>query len=43
MTLLEADELDDRSMLQGRSQIVDRYLDLARTDPWTPPDPAGAK
>ena len=37
LTLLEQEEIDDRSMLMGRDKIVDRYLELAKTDPWTPP------
>jgi hypothetical protein len=37
MALAEGDSLDDRSMLEKRSEIVDRYLDAARRDPWTPP------
>lgn len=37
MALAEGDSLDDRSMLEKRSEIVDRYLDAARCDPWTPP------
>jgi hypothetical protein len=35
--LLDRDELDDRSMLGGRGEIVQRYLEGAGSDPWTPP------
>lgn len=37
MALIEGDALDDRSMMARRSEIVDRYLEDARHDPWTPP------
>jgi hypothetical protein len=37
MALVEGDSLDDRSMLEGRSEIAERYLEAAKRDPWTPP------
>jgi hypothetical protein len=40
IALLEQEELDDRSLLAARHEVVDRYLLLARTDPWTPPPSA---
>ncbi len=37
MALVEGDSLDDRSMLDNRSEIAERYLEAAKGDPWTPP------
>ncbi len=38
MALLEGEELDDRSVLGTRRELVDRYLLAARNDPWIPPE-----
>jgi hypothetical protein len=37
MALVEGDSVDLRSMLARRSEIVDRYLKAAESDPWTGP------
>ena len=37
MALTEGESLDDRSMLDRRSEIADRYLKDAESHPWTPP------
>ena len=37
MALLENDDLGDRAMLDRRREIVQRYLEGAKTDPWDPP------
>lgn len=35
--LLEGDDLGDRSMLRDRHEVVRRFLDEVRANPWTPP------
>ena len=43
LALLDGDDLGDRSMLAARHEVVSRYLDEVRHDPWTPPDgPSGS-
>jgi hypothetical protein len=37
MASLEGDAPDDRSMMRIRHQIVERYVQAARADPWSPP------
>ena len=37
ITLLDEDALDDRSMMSARHAVIDKYLELARSDPWIPP------
>lgn len=37
MALVEGELLDDRSMLDRRSAITERYIEAAKRDPWTPP------
>jgi hypothetical protein len=37
MALIEGETLDDRSMLHRRSAISERYIEVAKRDPWTPP------
>ena len=37
MALIESDSLDEASMMERRSEIVERYLEEAKHDPWTPP------
>jgi hypothetical protein len=39
MCFFEADSLDGRTVLARRPKIVERYLDDARTNPWSPPKP----
>jgi hypothetical protein len=36
MALAEQGATDTRSMLSWRSSIITRYLDIVKTDPWTP-------
>ena len=36
MALIEGDPLDDRSVLDRRSAIAERYMEIAKRDPWTP-------
>jgi hypothetical protein len=36
IALIEEDLLDDRGMLEGREQVIHRYIAQARTDPWEP-------
>jgi hypothetical protein len=40
VALLEGDELDDRAMLATRREVLSRYVEAARDDPWIPPTPA---
>jgi hypothetical protein len=40
VALLEGDELDDRAMLAARREVLSRYVEAARDDPWIPPTPA---
>lgn len=37
MALIEGASLDEASMMERRSEIVERYLEEAKRDPWTPP------
>jgi hypothetical protein len=37
MALVEGDDLDDRSMMRDRHEVVRRYLDEVETNPWTSP------
>jgi hypothetical protein len=41
MALLEGDELDDRAMMAARHDVVRRYVETARDDPWLPPPSQG--
>ena len=36
--LLEGEDLDDRSIMEGRHRIAERYERLVRSEPWTPPE-----
>lgn len=35
--LLEGEDLDDRSMMRDRREVVRRYLEKVEKDPWMPP------
>jgi Carboxylesterase family len=35
--LIEGEQLDDRSVLGRRTVIAERYVEAAKSDPWTPP------
>lgn len=37
MAILEGEDIGDRAMLAMRHGVIDRYLEAARDDPWTPP------
>lgn len=37
MALVGGSSLDETSMMERRSEIVERYLSEAERDPWTPP------
>jgi hypothetical protein len=37
MALVEGDDLDERHLVETRSEIAARYLEAARTSPWTGP------
>jgi hypothetical protein len=37
LALVDGVPLDDRAMLARRSVIVERYIEAAKRDPWTPP------
>lgn len=36
LALLDRDTLDDRSMMSGREQIIQQYIEQARSDPYEP-------
>lgn len=36
LALLDRDALDDRSMLSGREEIIQQYIEQARSDPYEP-------
>jgi hypothetical protein len=36
LALLERDALDDRSMMTGRGEIIQQYIEQARSDPYEP-------
>jgi hypothetical protein len=36
LALLDGDTLDDRSMVTGREEIIQRYIEQARSDPYEP-------
>jgi hypothetical protein len=36
LALLDRDALDDRSMMRGREEIIQRYVDQARSEPYEP-------
>jgi hypothetical protein len=36
LALLDRDRLDDRSMMTGRDEIIQQYIEQAKSDPWEP-------
>jgi hypothetical protein len=36
LALLDGDALDDRSMMRGREEIIQQYIEQARSDPYEP-------
>jgi hypothetical protein len=42
LALLERDALDDRSMMTGRGEIIQQYIEQARSDPYEPGTAASA-
>lgn len=36
MALLEGDELDDKTMIGARREVLARYVEAAGDDPWLP-------